>query len=339
MMRFLSALVFSMLVLCSNAQSNVLQALEKLENGTLHHVVAGVQTQKNFQLFETRANAGQQPMRIASIAKPITAVAAYTLVEEGLLRLDERICDILPNCGKHWGNIEVKHLLAHSAGIGGYKNNKERENTVHYDSLELALDVFRDRKLDFEPGSAFQYTSYGYTVLGRIMELKTGQPFATIIKERVFVPVGMKNSYVFGAGNHPEPATYHVGKKGEIEAVAATNLSDRLPGGGIYSSVADLLLLGTALMEGQLLGQNSMNALWSNTRLKTEGNAYGHGFYLYGDNPNLGPVVGHTGAQTGCSAFLFLAPQAKKVVVVLSDTSGAMQEVSNLAVSLLNRSF
>ena len=70
--------------------------------------------------------------------------------------------------------------------------------------------------------------------------------------------------------------------------------------------------------------------------LKQGGNGYGLGWYLYGENSKYGPVIGHNGSQTGASTFLMLLPQQGTTVVVLSNTSGAMQEISNITVALFD---
>ena len=70
--------------------------------------------------------------------------------------------------------------------------------------------------------------------------------------------------------------------------------------------------------------------------LKKEGNGYGMGWYLYGENPKFGNVVGHNGGQLGCSTFLFILPEENISTIVISNTSGALQEISNIAIKLFN---
>jgi CubicO group peptidase (beta-lactamase class C family) len=74
----------------------------------------------------------------------------------------------------------------------------------------------------------------------------------------------------------------------------------------------------------------------SNPNLKAEGNGYGMGWYLYGENPNYGNVIGHNGSQTGASTFLMLLPEVKTTIIVLSNTSGAMQAISTITVKLFD---
>ena len=104
--------------------------------------------------------------RTASIAKPMTSVAIMQLVEQGKLDLDVQIQTYLPDYPvKKKGTITIRHLLNHTSGIPGYKNGKERQNQKQFDNLWDATQVFAKRKLQFEPGTEFSYTTYGYVVL------------------------------------------------------------------------------------------------------------------------------------------------------------------------------
>src|SRR5690606_15400722 len=111
---------------------------------------------------------------------------------------------------------------------------------------------------------------------------------------------------------------YHTNGKGRIQSVEHTDLSDRIPGGGVYSTAADMLRFGDALLRGTLLEPKSLAAMWNDPGLKKDGNGYGLGWYLYGQNPKYGPVYGHNGAQTGASTFLMLLPEQKTSIIVLS---------------------
>ena len=275
--------------------------------------------------------------RIASIAKPMTAVAILQLHEQGKIDLDASIQTYLPNFPRHpEGDITVRRLLGHGSGIGAYQSGKERENQTHYPTLEDAMTIFQDRSLAFQPGTAFGYTSYGYVVLGRVIEEVSGLSYEEYLRTHIWEPAGMEHTGIEVAGeNYPgKAALYHRRDNGKIRPAKATDLSDRVPGGGLYSTVTDLLRFGDAVLDGRLITAESLALMMQDNGLKTEGNPYGLGWYLYGENPNYGPVIGHTGGQTGCSAMLMLLPEAGTSIIVLSNTSGAMQTVSSIAVQL-----
>ena len=275
--------------------------------------------------------------RIASIAKPITAIAILQLVETGMLSLDTLVSSILPEFAQgQKAKITVKHILQHSSGIGAYKNKKENNNTKQYKDLQQAMELFVKRDLLHEPGSAFAYTSYGYVVLGRIIEVVSEQSYANYLDQYIFKPAGMLSTSIETHGQilDQKACLYHQKKQGKIKRAKHTNLSDRIPGGGIQSTVADLLALGNAILSHQLISKESFALMTHDYGLKKEGNGYGLGFYLYGENPKHGIVYGHSGGQIGCSSFMMLLPEIETVAVVLSNTSGALQQVSDCVVRL-----
>lgn len=277
--------------------------------------------------------------RIASIAKPMTAIAIMQLFEQGKLDLDQAIQQYLPEFPeKKEGAITIRQLLLHSSGIDDYKSSKEIENKKNYASLNEAIDIFKDRDLLAAPGTAFHYTTYGYVVLGRIIEKVSGMTYEAYLQENIWNKAGMTHTgiEVFGT-EYPNKATlYHRKDNGKMSTAKATNLSDRVPGGGIYSCVTDLLKFGDAVLNHTLIKASSLEIMITDPGLSKKGNAYGLGWYLYGQNPKYGNVFGHTGGQTGCSAFLMLLPEQQTTIVVLSNTSGAMQAVTNIAIGLFD---
>lgn len=277
--------------------------------------------------------------RIASISKPMTAIAIMQLYEQGKLKLDVPIQAYLPSFPKKKeGEITVKQLLQHSAGVSSYKNNREQENTSNYPTLDDAVSIFKDRDLISKPGQEFNYTTYGYVILGSIIEKVSGMTYEHYMQTNVWDKAGMKNTGIeYEDKAIPEMTTiYHKNSKGKIKEAECTNVSDRIPGGGIYSTVTDMLKFGDAILNHTLVTESTFQMMVENRNLKTQGNGNGIGWYLYGQNPNYGNVIGHNGTQTGASTFLMLLPEQMTTIVVLSNTSGAIQTVSNITIQLFD---
>jgi CubicO group peptidase (beta-lactamase class C family) len=277
--------------------------------------------------------------RIASITKPMTAIAIMQLFEQGRLSLDEPIQLYLPEFPKKpQGGITIKNLLEHSSGIDGYKNSKEQENEENYPSMEDAVAIFKDRDLVSIPGEEFHYTTYGYVVLGLIIEKVSGMSYEAYMQENIWNPSQMTSTGIeYDQVEVAEKSRlYHRNSKGKIKEADPTNLSDRIPGGGVYSTVADMLKFGDAVLNNSLIKESTFAMMVENPNLKTSGNGYGLGWYLYGENPVYGNVYGHNGTQTGAFTFLMLLPDQKTSVVVLANTSGAMQEVSDITIKLFD---
>ena len=277
-------------------------------------------------------------IRTASIAKSMTAVAIMQLVEKGLIDINLPVDVYIPEfIQKNKTKITTKHLLSHTSGISAYKNRKEIENMINYVSLLDAYDVFKDRDLQFEPGTAFFYTSYGYLVLGILIEKVSGLSYEDYMQKNIWNKANMKNTGIEKHNiNRVNASTlYHRNHKGKIKKAKINDLSNRIPAGGFYSTVTDLLNFGDALLQNTLIKEETFNLMREHHSLEKINNGYGFGFYLYGKQPNEGAILGHSGTQTGTSTQLFIVPSLKTVIAVVSNTSGAGREVSTVAGKLI----
>ncbi|PSR14002.1 MAG: hypothetical protein DA408_06975 [Bacteroidetes bacterium] len=275
--------------------------------------------------------------RMASIAKTLTAVAVLQLYERGLVDLDAPIQTYLPEFPrKPQGEITTRQLLQHRSGIGGYASGKEAESQVDYPTTAAAAAVFQDRDLVSVPGQEYQYSTYGYVVLGMLIERVSGQSYAAFLQENIWNKAGMQHTGVAQFGQ-PQPGQTHLyarSKKGKIKAAQENNLSSRIPGGGLYTCVGDLLRFGQAILNDALLAPATRALLFTDPGVDTKQNPYGMGWFLYGDNPNYGPVYGHSGEQTGAAAQLMLLPEQHAVIVVMANTSQTWRDVFQLSVQL-----
>jgi CubicO group peptidase (beta-lactamase class C family) len=148
-------------------------------------------------------------MRIASISKPITAIAVLLLMEDGKLKLDDLAIDYLTRDKKFalpkdadaaWSRITIQHLLQHS---GGWDREKSKDPMFELLEITRALDLKKtasipdvikyqlSRPMDFEPGSSHAYSNFGYCLLGRVIEVASGQSYEKFVTERILKPCGM----------------------------------------------------------------------------------------------------------------------------------------------------
>ncbi len=278
-------------------------------------------------------------IRTASIAKSMTAIAVMQLVEQGLINIDLPIDTYIPEfTQKGKTKITTKHILSHTSGIGAYKNDREAENKISYESLLDAYDVFKDRKLRFEPGTEFYYTSYGYVVLGILIEKVSGLSFETYIQKHIWDKVEMTKTGIEKPEIKRENATtlYHRDRKGKIKEAKINNLSNRTPAGGFYSTVNDLVKFGNALINNTLVTSDTYKLMVQHHSLEKINNGYGFGFYLYGGEKKESGIIGHNGAQRGTSTQLFVIPSLKTVIAVVANTSGAIREVTTVAGKLID---
>lgn len=149
----------------------------------------------------------QSLFRIASISKPVTAVAILKLAEEGKLRLDDKVFGEGALLGTHYGkkpygtdltDITVRHLLQHTAG--GWQNNATDPMFTNqsFTADELISWTLDNQPLINKPGTNYAYSNFGYCILGRVIEKVTGKRYEAYVKESILRPMGIDNMRVGG---------------------------------------------------------------------------------------------------------------------------------------------
>ena len=141
-------------------------------------------------------NKSDTKFRLASITKQFTSMLIMQLVEEGKIKIDSKITDYLPEYRKDTGDkVTIHHLLTHTSGIPSYTNRPGwQEMTQKRHSVDEMVQEGCSDNLEFEPGTKFSYNNSGYFLLGAIIEKVTNKPYETVLEEKIFEPVGMKNS-------------------------------------------------------------------------------------------------------------------------------------------------
>jgi N-acyl-D-amino-acid deacylase len=141
--------------------------------------------------------------RIASVSKPITAVATLRLCQEQKLSLDARLTDVLGISAKdeRFSAITVEHLLQHSAGFDRdasfdpmFRDEQIAETQMASlpTSKQMIVDYMLDRPLDFDPGSRYAYSNFGYLLLGLIIEKASGRPYDDYVRTALMKPQGIR---------------------------------------------------------------------------------------------------------------------------------------------------
>lgn len=265
--------------------------------------------------------------RIASISKSISATAAMKLVESGKLDLDvpiQKYCSAFPQ--KPW-TITTRELLAHQSGIRDYRNEEESINTRHYASIKEALTQFANDPLEFEPGTKMQYTSYGYIVLGCVMEGASGVSYDRYMSETIFRPAEMvatRLDDVFAIIPH-RARGYRVSSSGELQNAIFVDVSNKPPGSGINATARDMGNFVAGLYSGKLVAKPTLDQMLTpSTTRDGKPTIYGLGFFLGGPISKYHGLqeAGHGGDQQGVSSVLYLLPEKEFGMVVLSNLEG-----------------
>lgn len=262
----------------------------------------------------------QTRIRLGSISKPITAVAVLQLAEKGKLDLDVEVQEYLPQFPRKQWPLRVRHLLSHSGGIRHYQG-REIESVEHYYNRVDPLRIFSNDPLLFEPGSKFLYTTYGYNLLGAIVESITGD-FLGHLREHIFHPAAMEST---GPDDHfaiiPNRARGYTLHGSILANAGLADTSNKIPGGGLIGTASDLARFAMALGGGRLLKPESLRAMW--TRFRTaDGIRQGYGMgWTVADEPRL--QVGHTGGQQGASTHLIYYPDDDVAIAVMLNRDNA----------------
>lgn len=256
-------------------------------------------------------------IRTASIAKSISAVATMTLVESGKVNLDAPVqtyCAAFPQ--KQWP-ITTRELLNHTSGIRHY-NPGEPENTRHFKWTADGFVLFAGDPLLFRPGTAYSYSTYGYSVVGCVIEGASGGRFQDYVSEHVLKPAGMTHTFVDDVFEIvPHRARGYQRVDGQVKNAALMDSSYKIPGGGYETSAEDLVRFALALMNGKLLKAKTVSAMWTASSVSGQP-GYGLGFMLF----EGGKFVTHTGGQAGTSTQLIMIPEQHFALAVLANMDG-----------------
>jgi serine beta-lactamase-like protein LACTB len=262
--------------------------------------------------------------RSASIGKTMTATAAMQLVEDRKLDLGvdiRRYCPAFP--AKPW-TITPLQLLNHTSGIRHYGGNRDREeqtSTVHYESVAAALAPFKDDLLLFEPGTSYHYTTYGYDVLGCVIEGAAGMPFLSYMRDHVWGPASMISTRDDdpGALVANRAGTYTL-RDGALVNAPMVDMSNRLPAGGYLTTVNDLAHFAEALFDRRLIQQRTFDDMIAPTRLPDgQTVSYGLGWGVEIEDWLNDRWVYHGGSSPGASGILALMPRRRFAVAILTN--------------------
>ena len=378
---FLLLAFFALLPAVSPAQdlpfAGIKPAMQKfVDDGDLAGAVTLVGNKDgilNHEAVGQRDLADQSPMqkdaifRIASMTKPITAIAIMILVDEGKLSPDDDVAKHLPEFAnatlvgdkKPSRPLKIRDLLTHTGGLPNYPKEfaeiyMKRDRTLTETSKAVAT-----QPLQFEPGSKWAYCNTGIDTLGRIVEVASGESFEAFLQKRVFDPLRMKDTAFYPTPEHRKRLAKTYNKK-DGKLVLDMNLiglpekpTFPIPAGGLVSCGADLAeLYRMMLNKGELNGKRilSEKAVAEMTRTQTgdiatgfvPGMSFGYGWAVVKEPKGVTAMMsagtyGHGGAF-GTQGWI--DPKQDLFVILLiqrtglsnADASPMRQKLQELAV-------
>jgi D-alanyl-D-alanine carboxypeptidase len=263
------------------------------------------------------ANTPATRFRIGSMNKMFTAVATLQLVQAHKLALDDPIGKYLPGYPNKQvaAKVTVRHLLTHTGGTGDIFGPEFDQHRLQLREHRDYLKLYGWRGLTQEPGSRFEYSNYGFVLLGALIEQVSGESYYDYVADHVFRPAGMRST-----GSLPESVEVPDRAVGYLRTSPGDPWvpnTDTLPwrgtaAGGGYSTVGDLLRFAQALGSGRLLSKATLAGA-----TRPHQTQYGYGFDVQGQGSLRS--YGHGGGAPGMNGELRVFPELGFVVVSLSN--------------------
>lgn len=263
------------------------------------------------------ANDEQSIFQLGSITKQFTAAVILKLQEEKKLSVSDKLSQFFPAYPKG-DSITIEQLLTHTSGIYSYTNDENFMSTevAKPHSREQMMALFKDKPLDFSPGSGWNYSNSGYSLLGYIIEAVTKTAYETAVRKYIFTPLQMTHSgFDFTHLKHPNKTTgYFKLEAGNAQEAPIVDSSVAYAAGSIYSTTGDLNLWHRALMQNSVLSKTQQEKAYTPVK-----NKYGYGWVI--DSIEGKRRVGHGGGIHGFITNESRVPEDDIDIVLLSNAS------------------
>jgi CubicO group peptidase (beta-lactamase class C family) len=264
--------------------------------------------------------------RLASVSKQFTAMAVMMLKERNKLKYDDPVVKYLRDFP--YNKITIRHLLAHTSGVPDYGGLFEREK----ESGKFEKQVVSNRDVynlilkyatqpDFNPGDAYQYSNTGYVILALLVEHLSKQSFQEFMANNVFIPTGMKRTYV----NPPDGRLKNKDRaKGFVQSSDGKSFVKRdwhyqngmYGDGGVISTVHDLLLWDRALRSGKLVKKSTLDEAFTQVKLN-DGSSREYGFGWSVIKQDSSKIVAHGGGWLGYTSGILRDLSRRQTVIQL----------------------
>ncbi|MDH7513290.1 MAG: serine hydrolase [Clostridiales bacterium] len=261
--------------------------------------------------------------RLASVTKTVTAIAVLQLAEEEKINLDADIQTYVPYFPRKKWPVTVRQLLGHIGGISHYRDYAKEGYIKVPKNTREALAIFQGFDLVAEPGTRYNYSSYGFNLLGAAVEGASGIPYGEYIAKRIFEPLGMASSRLDNPFDLiPDRVRGYQFIKGELKNSEFVDISSRFASGGLRSTVVDLLKYARGIINGELVSQAAWKKMFSPMALR-------NGLFTwYGMGWDVEPwdghfAAGHGGSQPETRTHLLIFPADRFAVAIASNLEGS----------------
>lgn len=267
--------------------------------------------------------------QIGSITKQFTATVILKFAEESKLTVEDKLTKYFPDYPR--GNeITIAQLLSHTSGIYEYFRNPEYHLRKGEKPLtkEDRIALFKDKPMDFNPGTAFSYCNSGYELLGLIIEKITHKPYEQVVREMIFKPLKMMNSgFDFtGLKSDLKAKPYTLYSKNKVTESTPWDSTATYSAGSLYSNAKDLFLWNEGLLKNKIIKKSTLEKAYTPIL-----NDYGYAWWietLYDKR-----VVSHGGNVDGFTSHFIRVPEDDICIVLLNNTYN--HEIETIGNSIL----
>jgi CubicO group peptidase (beta-lactamase class C family) len=270
--------------------------------------------------------------QIGSITKQFTAAIILKLEEKKKLKLTDKVSKYFPDY-PNGNEITIHHLLSHTSGIFNYTNDVDfmKSEAVKPINEAKMLALFKDRKLDFAPGTQWSYSNSGYVLLGYIIQKVTKKPYEKVVREYIFKPMKMLDSgFDFVGLNNKNKAKGYFGINGK-NSMESTYVDSTVSyaAGAIYSTTSDLLKWHTGLIKNKVIKRATLEKAFTPVK-----NNYGYGWGI--SNIDDKKITTHTGGIFGFNTNIARIEQDDICVVLLNNMGNPkLVEITNNIFAIL----
>lgn len=259
--------------------------------------------------------------RFASVSKIFAFTAAARLREQGRLDVDLPVQQTLDYLNPKWPPLTSRQLAAHTAGIPHYQAVDLGRGSINYESIREAVGVFSDRELLFAPGSAYNYSSYGYTLLSAVVEKTSGEPYLEYLTREIVPGLAIVPD---ATGSDPSASKAYDYESGKLAPSAPHNFSYSWGGAGMSGTAPDLARFGGNMLAGKIVSHATFEWMMEPTKLNNGASVserdYTVGFGLRSGKDLDGErVAHHAGVTQGARSVLLFYPDQKFAISILSN--------------------
>lgn len=279
---------------------------------------------KAYGLANVEKNIALKPemaLRVGSVTKQFTAAAIMLLTEQGKLAISDEIGKYLPDFQSRGHSVTIENLLTHTSGIANYTALPKFPSVMKMGAtVGEAISFFKEATPEFTPGERFSYSNSNYFLLGAIIEIVSGMPYADFMEQHIFRPLQLVNTKIETDALLDAPVVGYTQARRKVVSAPYYSMSWPYAAGALRTTVDDLALWDRAITEGKLLKPEFWQRMTTSYKLNATGIATGYGYGWFIRKVRHRKVIEHGGDIGGFSADAMRFPREGLFIAVLANS-------------------